>query len=76
MGFPPFIGFISEVLILKSVINNGLIVGVLIFGVLFRCYYNVYLFWCFNGFIGLVYKINFFRIDLFIFLGLAFFLNL
>jgi len=75
IGFPPFIGFIREILILKSVINNMLILWILILGVLFRCYYNAYLFWCFNGFMGIVYKINFFRIDLFIFLGLAIFLN-
>jgi len=74
--FPPFIGFISEILILKSVVNNLLIMGILILGVLFSCYYNVYLFWCFNGFMGIVFKINFFRIDLFIFLGLALLLNL
>jgi len=71
IGFPPFIGFIREVLMLKSVILNKLMMRILILGVLFRCYYNVYLFWCFNGFIGIVYKINFFRIDLFIFLGLS-----
>jgi len=76
IGFPPFLGFISEILILKSVVLNSLIIWVLILGVLFSCYYNVYLFWCFNGFIGIVYKINFFNIDLFIFLGLAAILNL
>jgi len=75
IGLPPFIGFIREVLMLKSVILNKLIIRILILGVLFRCYYNVYLFWCFNGFMGMVYKINFFRIDLFIFLGLSLILN-
>ncbi len=44
IGFPPFIGFISEVLILKSVIIRKFILALLIFRVLFRCYYNVYLF--------------------------------
>lgn len=76
IGFPPFIGFIREVLILKSIIINKLIIWVLVLGVLFSCYYNVYLFWCFNGFIGLVFKLNFFRIDLFIFLLFSLFLNL
>lgn len=76
IGFPPFIGFIREILILKSVVRNSLIIWVLILGVLFRCYYNVYLFWCFNGFIGIVFKLNFFRIDLFLFLLLAVLLNL
>ena len=68
IGFPPFIGFISEVLIFKSLITNNLMLGVMIFGVLFSCYYNMYLFWCFNGFIGIVFKLNFFSIDLFIFM--------
>lgn len=76
MGFPPFIGFMREILILKSVILNRNIMWILILGVLFSCYYNVYLYWCFNGFIGLVFKINFFRIDLFLFLLLRVFLNI
>ena len=76
IGFPPFIGFIREVLILKAVILNKFILRILIFRVLIRCYYNVYLFWCFNRSIGIVYKINFFRIDLFIFITLALFLNM
>jgi formate hydrogenlyase subunit 3/multisubunit Na+/H+ antiporter MnhD subunit len=76
IGFPPFLGFLSEVLILKSLIINKLILWVLVLGVLFRCYYNVYLFWTFSAFIGIVFKINFFSFDLFIFLGLAIVLNL
>jgi len=75
IGFPPFIGFLSEVLIFKSLILNFLILVVLIIRILLTCYYNVYLFWCFSGFIGLVFKLRFFRIDLFIFLGLCLFLN-
>jgi formate hydrogenlyase subunit 3/multisubunit Na+/H+ antiporter MnhD subunit len=76
IGFPPFIGFLREILMLKSLIVSPLILGVFIWAVLFRCYYNVYLFWCFNGFIGIVFKINFFRMDLFIFLLLRLVLNL
>ena len=76
IGFPPFLGFLSEVLILKALITNFLILWVLVFRVLLRCYYNIYLFWCFNGFMGIVFKLNFFRVDLFMFLGLAIFLNL
>jgi len=60
IGFPPFIGFMREILIFKSLVLNYLILLVIIFGVLFSCYYNVYLFWCFNRFIGIVFKINFF----------------
>lgn len=75
IGFPPFIGFISEILMLKSIVLNEIIVYIIILGVLFRCYYNIYLFWCFNGFIGMVYKINFFNIDIFIFIILGLILN-
>jgi len=75
MGFPPFIGFLREVLILKSIINNSIIIWVLILGILFSCYYNIYLFWCFNNFIGMLFKINFFNFDLFLFLIFSIFLN-
>jgi len=76
IGFPPFIGFMSEVLIFKSIILNKIVIRVIILGILFSCYYNVYLFWCFNSFIGIVFKINFFRFDLFIFILFSLFLNL
>ena len=76
IGFPPFLGFLSEVLILKSLVINPLILRIIVFRVLLRCYYNIYLYWCFNGFIGMVFKLNFFRIDLFIFLILAVLVNL
>ena len=75
IGFPPFIGFISEILIFKSLVLNKLVLWVIILGVLFRCYYNIYLFWCFRGFIGIVFKINFFSIDLFMFLVLVLIIN-
>lgn len=75
ISFPPFIGFMSEILILKSLINVKIILFIIILGVLFSCYYNIYLFWCFNGFIGIVYKINIFNFDLFIFLLFVLILN-
>jgi NADH:ubiquinone oxidoreductase subunit 4 (subunit M) len=75
IGFPPFMGFMSEVLILKSLVNTWLVLRVIILGVLFSCYYNVYLFWCFTGFIGMVFKLNFFSVDLFLFLLFAIVLN-
>jgi hypothetical protein len=76
ISFPPFMGFISEVLMLKAVINFKVSLYLLILRVLLRCYYNIYLFWCFNGVIGSVYKIRFANLDLFIFLLLVVFLNL
>nr|YP_003331191.1 NADH dehydrogenase subunit 4 [Rotaria rotatoria]ACT21460.1 NADH dehydrogenase subunit 4 [Rotaria rotatoria] len=75
MGFPPFMGFLSEVLMLKSLISYPLMLGVMIWAVLLSCYYNVYLFWCFNGFMGMVFKLNFFSLDLFMFMGLAILVN-
>ena len=76
IGFPPFMGFIREVLIFKSIYSLSYILSIIIFRILFRCYYNIYLFWCFNGLIGMVYKINFFNLDLFLFIIFAFWLNL
>lgn len=76
INFPPFIGFIREILILKVLVLNYWVLGVIIIAILFRCYYNVYLFWCFNGFLGRVYKINLYNFDLFIFLGFVIFINL
>jgi NADH:ubiquinone oxidoreductase subunit 4 (subunit M) len=76
IGFPPFLGFIREILIYKSLVLNKVIIWVIIVGVLFRCYYNVYLFWCFNGVMGIVYKIRFFRLDLFLVLRFVLILNL
>jgi NADH-ubiquinone oxidoreductase chain 4 len=75
IGFPPFIGFLSEILILKSLVLNKFILTITIFRVLFSCYYNIYVFWCFNSFIGLVFKLNFSNIELFIFLILIFIIN-
>lgn len=75
ISFPPFIGFISEILILKSLIRNKIILYIFVLGVLFRCYYNIYLFWCFTGFIGTVMKVNFFILDLFLFIILVCFVN-
>jgi len=75
IGFPPFIGFIREVLIFKVLVNYPIVLYVIILGVLFRCYYNVYLFWCFNGFIGRIFKLSFSRLDLFIFIVFVLVLN-
>jgi NADH:ubiquinone oxidoreductase subunit 4 (subunit M) len=75
MGFPPFLGFLSEILMLKSFILRDLLLVILILGVLFRCYYNIYLFWCFTRATGIIFKLNFFCLDLFIFLLLSLFLN-
>lgn len=76
IGFPPFIGFISEILILKSIYMINFIIYIIIMRVLFSCYYNIYLFWCFNGVVGIIYKINFFNLDLFLFILFALWLNL
>jgi hypothetical protein len=75
IAFPPFIGFLREVLIFKSVIQSYIILFILVFGVLFSCYYNMYIFWCFNRVVGLIFKINFFMLDVFVFLILVLILN-
>ena len=75
IGFPPFMGFLREVLILKSLRVNWIILFICIISVLFRAYYNIYFFWCFNRSIGLLFKINIYRIDIFIFMCFSFFLN-
>ena len=74
--FPPFIGFLSEILMLKSLVNIQIILWIFILGVLFSCYYNIYFFWSFSRFIGFTFKVNFFRLDVFIFIIWVIFLNL
>ena len=75
IGFPPFIGFLSEILILKSLLLNKLCLIIISSSVLISCYYNIYLFWCFNRFTGLVFKINFYSFELFMFIGFSLILN-
>ena len=76
IGFPPFIGFLREIFILKSIITVKLAFIGIILGVLFRCYYNIYLFWCFRNSIGIIFKLNFYSLDLFIFILFSFLLTL
>lgn len=76
IGFPPFLGFLSEIFILKSLVMWKFSLFIVIIRVLFRCYYNIYLFWCFNNFMGMVFKLNFFSIDIFIFIVLSLILNI
>ena len=75
IGFPPFLGFLREILIIKSLIIYSWRLYIFILAILLRCYYNIYLFWCFNNIIGIVFKINFYILDLFVFLLLVFILN-
>lgn len=75
IGFPPFIGFLREILILKSLIQFKFIVYVFIVSILFSAYYNLYFFWSFNRVIGYIFKINLFNLDVFIFILLSLFLN-
>lgn len=73
--FPPFIGFLSEVLILKAMVGNIVLLGVMILRVLVSCYYNVYLYWCFRGVVGVNFKLRFFNLDLFMFVLIRVFLR-
>lgn len=76
MGFPPFIGFLREVFIIKAFVRDMWILCLIRLIILFRCYYNVYLYWCFNFGLLLRMKNSFMLIDLFIFLILVIWLNL
>jgi len=75
IGFPPFIGFLREILIFKSLIMYSCVLYIFIFRILFRCYYNIYLFWSFNGILGWIFKISFFGLEPFGFLFFVLFLN-
>ena len=75
IGFPPFMGFLREILMLKSLVQYVVILRIFRLRVLFRVYYNIYLFWVFNRCIGLVFKVNLFSLDVFIFMLIAIFLN-
>lgn len=75
IGFPPFLGFIREILMLKPLVINLWILYVIIFSILFRCYYNVYLFWCFSGVFGLNFKLRLMIVDIFLFLSFRIVLN-
>ena len=75
ISFPPFIGFLREILILKSLIRNFLILLIIVIAVLFSCYYNIYFFWSFSNFIGYLFKVNLYRLDVYIFLLWVIFLN-
>lgn len=75
ISFPPFIGFLREILIIKSLVTIKFIIYTFIVGVLFSCYYNIYFFWAFARSMGYLFKINFYRLDVFIFLLWVIFLN-
>lgn len=76
IGFPPFIGFLREILLLKACVRNFLVIIVIILSVLFSCYYNIFLFWVFRGKNGWVVKIMIRNIDVYLFLIWLLFLNL
>lgn len=75
IGFPPFLGFLREILIFKALIINDWVLYISILSILLRCYYNVYLFWCFNGVSGMIFKLSFFYFDIFGFLIFRLILN-
>lgn len=73
--FPPFRGFLREVLILKAVYVFKNVVWLAGMAVLFSCYYNIYLLWAFIGVQGWLYKVYFSQLDVFLFFLLAIFMN-
>ncbi len=75
MRFPPFLGFLREIYILKSLYVNSFIIYCVILRVLFSCYYNIYFFWAFQGKQGFIFKTNVFSLDVYIFILWCLILN-
>lgn len=73
--FPPFIGFLSEILILKSMVQLSRLLTLAIIRVLFSCFYNIYLLWVFSGRIGWALKLNIRNVDVYLFMIWVIFLN-
>lgn len=75
IGFPPFIGFLRELLLLKSLVNLQWVIIIAVARVLLRCYYNIYYCWAFISQRGWVRKFRVRRIDVYLFVILVVFLN-
>lgn len=73
--FPPFIGFLREILIFKALVKRKWILRVAILSVLFRCYYNIYLFWSFVSGTGWRFKVYFSNLDVYIVMRLVVLIN-
>lgn len=73
--FPPFIGFLREVLILKRIVQVEWLLYLARIGVLLSCYYNIYLMWAFVNSQGWVIKLMFNQLELYLFLLWVIFLN-
>lgn len=76
IGFPPFLGFLREILIFKALVIYNLVLMIMILRVLFRCYYNIYLLWSFSASKGFIFKLNVRIIDVFIIMIFSLRLNL
>lgn len=75
IGFPPFIGFVTEILIFKSIVNLHYYLIIALLTVLFRCYYNIYYFWSFTISQGWVVKFRVRYLDVYLFIFFVIFLN-
>lgn len=73
--FPPFIGFLSEILILKRIVQLSGLLRLAVIRVLFSCFYNIYLLWVFSGRIGWAIKLNIRNLDVYLFMVWVIFLN-
>ena len=73
--FPPFLGFLREILMLKSLILNKVTMYVFCLRILFSCYYNIYFYWCFNRAANFMFKIQVAGLDVFIFLFFVLLIN-
>lgn len=75
ISLPPFLGFLREIYILKSIVNHSLVFNFIRLRVLFCCFYNVYLFKSFCVGNNFLYKNRLFSIDVYICIILVFLLN-
>lgn len=71
MSFPPIIGFLREIYILKAIIKWWMILGLISISILLTCFYNIYLFWGFSNIGGIIFKLRVSRVDVWVFLLLS-----
>jgi NADH:ubiquinone oxidoreductase subunit 4 (subunit M) len=71
IGFPPFIGFLREILILKRLVTTPLTLTLGLVTVLFSCLYNIYFYVTFLGVGGTNFKVSFAGVETFIFILLS-----
>lgn len=75
MRFPPFIGFLREIYMLKRIVALSWLLVLATISVLFSCFYNIYLLWVFSGTNGWSSKVFISNLDVYLFIIWVVFLN-